>query len=158
MLPYTQWEHEVMPEERKLGPGVKYLNLDKSAKLVTVAGVLFKEGQDVNLEEKLGKERAQQVLKQLAKNRFFQVQGGPDQKEYAQEQLRQATSEESTAHLAIAEEARIRARDGDEAADKYVESLDENGQVKRDQQKAPIDKPGQGQDQGQGHDKKAQPR
>ena len=48
-----------MPEEKKLGPGVVYKNPDKTNKLVTVGGVLFKEGQSVNIVEKLGEQRAQ---------------------------------------------------------------------------------------------------
>jgi hypothetical protein len=119
-----------MAEEKKLGPSVTYTNPDKGAKMITVAGVLMKEGQAVNLEEKLGKERAAPLLKKLANNRYFSVQGGPDHKD---DQDQPAGPDDDQAAWAVNEEAKIRARDGDEAADKFVESLDDQGNVKDDQ-------------------------
>ena len=117
-----------MAEEKKIGPSVTYTNPDKGAKMITVAGVLLKEGQAVNLEERLGKEKAGPILKKLAGNRYFSVQGGPD---HAKEEKDEAAGpDEDQAAWAVNEEAKIRARDGDEAADKFVESLDEQGRVK----------------------------
>jgi len=124
-----------MPEEKKLGPGVQYLNPDKTNKLVTVGGVLFKEGQSVNLVEKLGEQRAKPILEKLAKNRYFQVDGGPKHEEQPQQQQTLGGgAENTTATNAVAEEARLRATQGDEAADKYIESLDEDGNVKEGSQ------------------------
>lgn len=113
--------------EKKLGPSVTYLNPDKSAKLVTVAGVLMKEGESVNLVERLGEAKAEPVLKKLAGNKYFKVDGGP---EHDFEATTIGAPDPETTAGVVAEEARIRARDGDEAADAYVANLDEKGQPK----------------------------
>jgi hypothetical protein len=112
-------------QEKKLGPNVTYTNPDKTAKMTTVAGVLLKEGQAVNLEERLGKEKSASILKKLANNPYFQVDGGPDHSKKMEEQG-SAPNEEQAA-WAVNEEARIRRTEGDEAADKFVESLDDDG-------------------------------
>ena len=125
-----------MAEEKKLGPNVTYTNPDKDAKMMAVSGVLLKEGESVNLEEKLGKEAAAPILKRLAKNRFFKVDGGEDHAKKAEEQV--APPSPDQANWALAEEARIRKAEGDEAADKFIQSLDDTGSVKAeagDQQK-----------------------
>lgn len=72
------------PEGQDLGPGVTYLNPDKSAKFVGIAGVLFREGESVNLVEKLGPARAKPILQKLAGNAYFRVDGGPDHQEARQ--------------------------------------------------------------------------
>ena len=120
-----------MPEEKKLGDSVTYTNPDKGNKLMTVGGVLLKEGESVNLVEKLGEARARPIIEKLAKNRYFKVEGGED---HSQKQPPQApgAGEEDVAALAVAEEARIRREQGDAKADEYVQSLDESGR-KRDQ-------------------------
>jgi hypothetical protein len=126
-----------MAEEKKLGPSVKYTNPDKTSKLITVAGVLIKEGESVNLVERLGEAKAAQVLKKLAGNRYFKVDGGPDHE--AEEKKRRELDEQgfgpedTAAQQAITEEARIRKAEGDEAADKYVQSLDQFGRQKQGQ-------------------------
>jgi hypothetical protein len=112
-------------EPKKLGPNVTYTNPDKGAKMTTVAGVLLKEGQAVNLEEKLGKDKAGPILKKLANNPYFKVDGGPDHK--SKEEGEGLAPNEDQAAWAVNEEARLRKTEGDEAADKFVESLDDNG-------------------------------
>jgi hypothetical protein len=68
-------------EEKKLGPNVTYLGNDENDKTAVEAhGVRFKPGEAVNLEERLGEEKAKEILKGLAGNRFFKVDGGPDHK------------------------------------------------------------------------------
>ena len=115
-------------QEKKLGPNVTYTNPDQGAKMTTVAGVLLKEGQAVNLEEKLGKDKAAPILKKLSKNRYFKVDGGED---HSKEEQSQAPSpNEAQSAWAVQEEARIRSAEGDEAADKFVQSLDDDGNVK----------------------------
>jgi len=114
-----------MPEEKKLGPNITYTNPDKGAKMTSVAGVLLKEGEAVDLEKRLGKEKAAPILQKLAKNRYFKVDGGPDHSKEEQEEAPAPNVDQ--ANWALNEEARIRAKEGDEAADKFVESLDENG-------------------------------
>lgn len=120
-----------MADEKKLGPGVTYTNPDKSTKIITVAGVLFKEGQSVNLVEKIGEVRANDILKTLAGNRYFKVDGGPDHGKQEQQQPAYQPSYEGTAaDAAVAEANRLREREGQEAADRYIDSLDEDGNVK----------------------------
>lgn len=127
------------PEEKKLGPSVTYTNPDGGAKLVTVAGVLMKAGQSVNLVEKLGESGAAPILKKLSGNRYFKVDGGPDHsKEEEKGPVAAAGSVNDIAAGAVAEEARIRSTQGDEAADKYVESLDENGVPKEGSKDQPA--------------------
>jgi hypothetical protein len=124
----------------KLGPNATYLNIEGSAKIVTFQGVMFKEGESVNLEEKLGKDRAQAALKKLAGNPHFQVDGGPDRKKEA-EAKDEAVDPEVQKHV-IAEEARIRREQGDEAADKYVASVDvKTATVKAEKDYKAPDKP-----------------
>ena len=75
-------------EEKKLGPNVTYLGNDENDKTAVEAhGIRFKPGEAVNLNDRLGEEKAQGVLKGLAGNRFFKVDGGPDHK--ADEKKRQ---------------------------------------------------------------------
>jgi hypothetical protein len=68
---------EKLDGDKKLGPSVTYIDHDKSARLVTVAGVPLRDGESVNLEDALGPERAKGVLQKLAGNPYFEVQGGP---------------------------------------------------------------------------------
>jgi hypothetical protein len=118
-----------MADEKKLGPGIVYTNPDKSTPLMTVAGVLLREGKSVNLVEKLGEARATPILQKLAKVRFFKVDGGPDhQKVEAQPQVNNDV--DSTANNAVREAARIRESQGAEAAERYIDSLDDDGNVK----------------------------
>jgi hypothetical protein len=117
-----------MPEEKKLGDSVTYTNPDRGNKLMTVAGVLLKEGESVNLVEKLGESRARPIIDKLAKNRFFKVEGGEDHQQKQQEQPSQTDDE--IAQQAVAEEARIRREQGDAKADEYVNSLDASGRKK----------------------------
>lgn len=116
-----------MPEEKKLGPGVTYTNPDKDAKLVTVSGILLKEGEEVNLVDRLGEAKAKPILEKLSKNRYFKVAGGPEHKPPG-DVVSASSGSEDTTSLAIREEARIRREQGDEAADKYIQGLDERGQ------------------------------
>ncbi len=135
-------------EEKKLGPNATYTNPDKGAKLITMAGVLMKEGQSVNLVEKLGEARAAPIMKKLAGNRYFRVDGGPDHsKEEAPPPAQGSTLDvNSTASAAVAEEARLRSTQGADAADAYVESLDEEGNVKEGSQPKQNDRrPKQGE-------------
>lgn len=68
-------------EEQKLGPSVTYLGANEDDKTpVTISNVRFKPGESVNLEERLGKTSSDQILKKLAGNQFFKVDGGPDHK------------------------------------------------------------------------------
>src|SRR5580765_3050368 len=106
-----------MATEKKLGPNVTYLNVDKSAKLVTVSGVLFKEGEPVNLVERLGEARAQPVLQKLAGNRYFKVAGAPDHSDANEAAEEGAATSDAANEALMAEEARIRRTQGDEAAD-----------------------------------------
>lgn len=123
-----------MAEEKKLGPSVTYTNPDKGAKLVTVAGILLKEGQSVNIVQRLGEKAAEPILKRLANSTYFKVDGGPDHAAALESQRKVDEAgvgdAEATANQAIREEARIRKEQGDEAADKYVSELDEYGQPK----------------------------
>lgn len=74
-----------MAEEKKLGPGVTYLgNDDEDKAAVTMAGIRFKPGESVNVEERLGEEGAKDFLKSLSGNRFFKVDGGPDHRAQAE--------------------------------------------------------------------------
>lgn len=123
-----------MAEEKKLGPNVTYTNPDKGAKIMNVAGVIMKEGESVDLEKKLGKEAAAPILKKLAGNRYFKVDGGPDHSKESEEQP--PGGNEDQAAWAVTEEARIRKTEGDEAADKFIASLDDTGTVKADEQAA----------------------
>jgi hypothetical protein len=114
-----------MAEQQKLGPNITYTNPEGDAKLVNVGGVLLKEGESVNLVEKLGEATAAPLLRKFAQSPHFQVDGGPDwsQKREAQSQGPDA----STAAYAQQEEQRIRRTQGDDAADKYVASLGKDG-------------------------------
>jgi len=68
-----------MAEEKKLGPNVTYQGQQEEDKTpLNMAGVRFEPGKSVNLEDRLGKEQAQRILKKLAGNRYFKVDGGPD--------------------------------------------------------------------------------
>jgi hypothetical protein len=94
-----------MADEKKLGPNVTYLGNDENDKeAVTAHGVRFKPGEAVNLNDRLGEEKAKEVLKGLAGNRFFKVDGGPDHK--AEEKKRQeAEQKEAEAAQKDLEEA-----------------------------------------------------
>jgi hypothetical protein len=133
-----------MAEEKKLGPGITYTNPDKTSKIVTVAGVLLKEGQSVNLVEKLGEKQAQPILNKLAKNRYFQVDGGPKHEEQEQT-VTSGGGGPTAADNAVIEAQRIRASQGDEAADKYIDSLDEDGNVKGGGEQQSERRPKQGE-------------
>src|SRR4051812_25597481 len=111
--------------ETKLGPSVTYTNPTHDAKLVTIAGVLLREGQSVNLEEQLGAVRAAPILKKLSQNTHFQVEGGPDwSKVKAPAQVRE---DPGVINAAQREEPRLRQVEGDDAADRYVASLGPDG-------------------------------
>ncbi len=65
-------------KEQKLGPNVTYIGSGEGDKTpVTMAGVRFAPGESVNLEERLGPQ-GQSMLKKLAGNKYFKVDGGPD--------------------------------------------------------------------------------
>jgi hypothetical protein len=135
-----------MADEKKLGPGVTYTNPDKSTKIITVAGVLFKEGQSVNLVEKIGETRAAPILKKLAGNRYFKVDGGQDHsKQEAEATPYQPSYEGTSADNAVNEANRIREREGQEAADRYIDSLDEDGNVKGGSEPKSERRPKQGE-------------
>jgi hypothetical protein len=71
-------------QQPKLGPSATYRPDDPNDKNpVQMAGVTFFPGEAVDLEDRLGQQPAQAVLKKLAGNRFFQVDGGPDWQEQA---------------------------------------------------------------------------
>ena len=127
-------------EKQKLGPNVTYTNPDGNAKLSSIGGIVVKEGESVNLVEKLGEARANALLPKLAKNRYFKVDGGPDHKQAAESQA--DTGSPELVSQALQEEARIRREQGDEAADKYIESLDESGRQK-EQAEEPAARRGQ---------------
>jgi hypothetical protein len=124
-----------MAEQKKLGPNVTYTNPDKTSKLMAVGDVLLKEGESVNLVEKLGEARARPILEKLARNRYFKVDGAEEPKP-EQGSTNVALSGDSTVAMALREEARIRKEQGDEAADAYVQGLDEQGQSKPEDQPA----------------------
>jgi hypothetical protein len=84
-----------MADEEKLGPGVTYLgNDDEDKQPVTIAGVRFKPGEEVDLVERLGEKEAQSIIKSLAGNRFFQVAGGPDHRAVADAKAQAAQKEQ----------------------------------------------------------------
>lgn len=116
-----------MAEQQKLGPNVTYTNPDHDAKLVTIAGVLLKEGESVNLEERLGAAQAAPIFKKLAGSRHFKVDGGQD---WSQQKPPTSQPGQTGPAFAQLEEARLRKTEGDEAADKYVASLGPDGQPK----------------------------
>ena len=63
----------------KLGPNVTFNDYNKEGtKSVSIEGVLLEDGKSVNLVEALGEARAQPLLKKLAGNPSFKVDGGPD--------------------------------------------------------------------------------
>jgi hypothetical protein len=89
-------------DEKKLGPNVTYTPEDEHDKApAQVFGVNFTPGKALNLEERLGEEKAAEVFKKLSGNRFFKVDGGPDHKQLAE---KKAKAEEQDAK--DAEEAR----------------------------------------------------
>jgi hypothetical protein len=69
------------PVGENLGPNITYLNPDGDVKTVGVLGITFRENEPVNVTEILGKGRAQQLLRKLAGNPHFRVDGGPDHRE-----------------------------------------------------------------------------
>jgi len=72
---------EEKQEEQKLGPNATYQPEDEGRKEpITVHGVAFVPGKSVNLEERLGKQKSQEVLKKLSGNPHFNVDGGTDWK------------------------------------------------------------------------------
>jgi hypothetical protein len=107
-------------EEKKLGPSVTYLgNDDDDKQAVEAHGVRFKPGESVNLNDRLGEAKAAEVLKGLAGNRFFKVDGGPDHK--AEEKKRQeAVQKEAEAALKDAEEANQTQAERDRKKQGYV--------------------------------------
>lgn len=98
-------------EEQKLGPNVTYQPEDESQKTpVSIGNVQFTPGKSVNLEERLGKSGSEALLKKLAGNPHFKVDGGEDWKAQAEKrsQAEQQDAEE-------AEKARETARKAEEA-------------------------------------------
>lgn len=60
-------------EKKQLGPSATYHNLDGTAPTVTVAGVVFTDGEAVDVIDELGETRGAAVLAKLAGNHFFDV-------------------------------------------------------------------------------------
>lgn len=107
-------------EEKKLGPNVTYVgNNEDDKEVVTAHGVRFKPGEAVNLNDRLGEEKAKEVLKSLSGNRFFKVDGGPDHQ--AEEKKRQeAAQKEADAAQKDAAEALKGTADKDRKKQGYV--------------------------------------
>lgn len=72
-------------DEKKLGPNVTYQPEDESQKTpVQVGGISFTPGKAVNVEDRLGKSGSEALLKKLAGNPHFKVDGGEDWKAQAE--------------------------------------------------------------------------
>jgi hypothetical protein len=69
-----------MPEdkEQKLGPNVTWNPGEEYKQPMTMYGVQFTPGKAVNVGDALGSVASEAVLKKLAGNRYFKVDGGPD--------------------------------------------------------------------------------
>lgn len=106
-------------EEKKLGPNATYRDHDKSAKVVTVGGVMFSDGKPTNVTEAIGEAKAQELLKKLSKNKYFDVDGAEKQEQKKPEA--QQPDPESAREL-IGREQALRAQGKHEEADKLVES------------------------------------
>jgi hypothetical protein len=75
----------VAEEEQKLGPNATYQPEDENRKEpVKVGDIQFTPGKAVNVEDRLGKEGAKNLLKKLAGNPAFKVDGGTDWKQQAE--------------------------------------------------------------------------
>lgn len=70
-----------MPEENKLGTSVTYLDPNDRRKPVSVQGVWFEPNKATDVAEYLPTKQAEQLVKKLAGNQHFQVDGGPDHSE-----------------------------------------------------------------------------
>lgn len=78
-------------EEKKLGPGVTYHNLDGSAPVVTLAGsVRVEDGDTVDLIDELGETNGRALLNKLAGNPYFDVEGSDADHEDARETIAEA--------------------------------------------------------------------
>ena len=95
-----------MAEEKKLGPNVTYVGQGEGDKTAaTIEGVRMVPGESVNLEDRLGKEKAKEVLKKLSANQFFKVDGGPD---HAAEAKKRAEAEAKAAEAQAKDEQKQR--------------------------------------------------
>ena len=93
-------------EEKKLGPNATYQPEDDKAPPTQTQGLDFSPGKSVNVVDLLGEEKGQTVLKKLAGNPSFKVDGGPDWKQQAEK--KQQAQEEAAKD---AEEARKKAEE-----------------------------------------------
>lgn len=91
-----------MAEEKKLGPNATYVGQGEGDKTAaTVEGVRMAPGESVNLEDRLGKDKAKSVLAKLATNQFFKVDGGPD---HAAEAKKKAEADQKAAEAQAKDE------------------------------------------------------
>ena len=95
-----------MAEEKKLGPNATYVGQGEGDKTAaTVEGVRMAPGESVNLEERLGKDKAKAALQKLASNQFFKVDGGPD---HAAEAKKKAEADQKAAEAAAKDDEKQR--------------------------------------------------
>ncbi|MET0651199.1 MAG: hypothetical protein ABWY63_01690 [Hyphomicrobiaceae bacterium] len=103
---------EQSKDETKLGPNVTYQPENEDDKTpLDYYGVTFVPGKSVNVEEALGSANSEAVLKKLAGNRYFKVDGGVDHRE-EQKKREKAEQEASKVKQKAQEEAARKAAGG----------------------------------------------
>lgn len=65
-------------KEHKLGPSVTYDPPDGEPETTEVGNVPMVKGESVNVVDMLGEQRGNELLRKLANNPHFKVDGGPD--------------------------------------------------------------------------------
>lgn len=110
-----------MPEEKKLGTKITYLDPDGNGKPVEVLGVPLAPNKAIDLVDFVDEGEAERMATKLAGNPYFKVEGGPDHSKAREKRAQRLQEQEAAVQQAFERNKARRAPEPDEpeAPDSY---------------------------------------